>query len=56
MEVAIVGMSCRFSDANTVDEFWSNLVDGKDSVSSIPPERWYMAGEEDLIAGTTAQY
>ena len=51
MSVAIVGMSCRFPNANNVEEFWNNLIEGKDSVRSIPTERWFMTGEEDLVAG-----
>jgi len=51
MAVAIIGMSCRFPDANSPEEFWKNLLDGKDSVRSIPTERWYMAGDDDLVAG-----
>jgi polyketide synthase PksN len=49
--VAVIGMSCRFPDANNVEEFWKNLVEGRDSVGSIPSERWYMSGDEDLVAG-----
>lgn len=30
--IAIVGMACRFPDANTPDEFWRNLCAGKESV------------------------
>ncbi len=31
--IAIVGMALRFPGARTVDEFWSNLVNGVDSIS-----------------------
>lgn len=31
--IAIVGMALRFPGAGTVDEFWSNLVGGVDSIS-----------------------
>ena len=31
--VAIIGMSGRFPGAESVEEFWSNLVNGKDTVS-----------------------
>lgn len=37
-EVAIVGMACRFPGAPDVPAFWSNLVDGVDSVRDYPPE------------------
>ncbi len=39
-EVAIVGMACRFPGADSYDEFWNNLIAGKDSIREIPRERW----------------
>jgi 3-oxoacyl-(acyl-carrier-protein) synthase/pimeloyl-ACP methyl ester carboxylesterase/acyl carrier protein len=39
-DVAIIGMSGIFPDASTIDEFWENLVNGKDSVKEIPKERF----------------
>lgn len=34
-DVAIVGMSCRFPGANNIDQFWSNLCNGIESVSEF---------------------
>lgn len=31
--IAIVGMSCKFPGAKNIDAFWSNLKDGKESLS-----------------------
>ena len=31
--IAIIGMSCRFPGANNLDEFWSNLCNGVESIS-----------------------
>ena len=39
-DVAIIGMSCRFPGAQNIDEFWDNLLQGVDSVTEIPNERW----------------
>lgn len=39
-DIAIIGMSCRFPGANSVQEFWQNLLDGVDSVCDIPNDRW----------------
>jgi acyl transferase domain-containing protein len=39
-DVAIIGMSCRFPGAANVEQFWNNLVNGVDSISEIPPDRW----------------
>ncbi len=39
-DIAIIGMSCRFPDANDYHEFWKNLAAGKNSISRIPADRW----------------
>ena len=41
--IAIIGMAGQFPKATTLDEFWDNLVQGRDCVSEIPPERWSIA-------------
>jgi len=38
--IAIVGLSCRFPGANSVEEYWQNLLKGVDAVGEIPPTRW----------------
>ncbi|MGA5042269.1 SDR family NAD(P)-dependent oxidoreductase [Streptomyces capoamus] len=38
--VAIIGMSCEFPMARDTDEFWDNLVHGRDCITEIPLERW----------------
>lgn len=39
--VAIIGMSCRFAgDATSPSKLWDLCVNGKDSWSPIPPERF----------------
>ncbi|HEX8174204.1 MAG TPA: SDR family NAD(P)-dependent oxidoreductase [Pyrinomonadaceae bacterium] len=39
-KIAIVGISGRYPMANTLEEFWDNLKQGKDCISEIPAERW----------------
>lgn len=39
-EIAIIGMACRFPGADGYDSFWENLIQGQNSISEIPPERW----------------
>ena len=34
-DIAIVGMSCRFPGAATVDRFWNNLIQGVESLSNF---------------------
>jgi polyketide synthase PksN len=38
--IAIVGMSGRFPMARDLDEFWNNLLAGRDCITEIPPDRW----------------
>lgn len=39
-DIAIIGVSGRYPHANNLQEFWRNLLDGKDCVEEIPLERW----------------
>ncbi|MGD0098084.1 MAG: SDR family NAD(P)-dependent oxidoreductase [Terracidiphilus sp.] len=38
--VAIIGMSGCFPQAEDIDAFWRNLLDGKDCISELPAGRW----------------
>lgn len=39
--IAIVGIGCRFpGDANDVDSYWRLLLEGRDAIADIPPDRW----------------
>ena len=38
--IAIVGMGCRLPGANNPAEFWQLLKDGRDSITSVPDQRW----------------
>ena len=39
-KIAIIGMSGKFPEANSIEEFWQNLIDSKDCISEIPESRW----------------
>ncbi|WP_330276270.1 SDR family NAD(P)-dependent oxidoreductase [Lentzea sp. NBC_00516] len=40
MPIAVIGISGRFPGARNLNEFWANLLDGVDSVTEIPSDRW----------------
>ncbi|KAA6474297.1 SDR family NAD(P)-dependent oxidoreductase [Bacillus swezeyi] len=38
--IAIIGMSGRFPQADSVHELWDNLKHGKNCISEVPKDRW----------------
>ncbi|TRW90026.1 SDR family NAD(P)-dependent oxidoreductase [Candidatus Methylobacter oryzae] len=42
--IAIIGMSGRFPHAKNIDEYWRNLVEGRDCIDDVPPGRWQGKG------------
>ncbi|MBN2441954.1 MAG: acyltransferase domain-containing protein [Spirochaetales bacterium] len=48
-EIAIIGMSGRFPEANTVHKLWENLKNGKESVSFFTDEELLEAGNDPEI-------
>ncbi len=38
--IAIIGMGCRFPQAQNPDAFWQLLHDGVDAITEVPPSRW----------------
>ncbi|MGW7131153.1 SDR family NAD(P)-dependent oxidoreductase [Streptomyces bobili] len=38
--IAIVGISGRYPQADTLEEFWRNLAEGRDCVTEVPADRW----------------
>ena len=39
LNVAIVGMACRFPGARDLSAFWENVLAGRDSIEDLPPNR-----------------
>lgn len=38
--IAVIGMACRFPGYDDPQAFWNGLMERRDSVREIPPERW----------------
>jgi amino acid adenylation domain-containing protein len=38
--LAIIGLGCRLPGAAEPEQFWRLLVEGRDAVTEVPPERW----------------
>ncbi|MFJ1268719.1 SDR family NAD(P)-dependent oxidoreductase [Legionella lytica] len=59
-DIAIIGISGRFPQAQNLAEFWDNLQAGKDCITEIPSERWdllhYFAAEKDALGKTYSKW
>jgi len=42
--IAIIGMSGRYPQADTLEAYWENLKAGKDCITEIPKDRWSLEG------------
>ncbi|WP_263170251.1 type I polyketide synthase [Streptomyces sp. SCSIO ZS0520] len=40
LRIAVVGMAAMFPGAKDLQEFWANIVEGRDSVTEVPAHRW----------------
>ncbi|GDY71501.1 hypothetical protein SAV31267_009860 [Streptomyces avermitilis] len=38
--IAVIGLAGRYPMADDLDEFWTNLVEGRDCITEIPEDRW----------------
>ncbi|MGA5461004.1 type I polyketide synthase [Streptomyces cellulosae] len=38
--IAIIGMAGRFADATSLEQLWDMLLQGRDAITEIPPERY----------------
>ena len=52
-EIAIIGVSGRYPQADNLSDFWKNLCEGRDCVTEVPGERWslkeYYSPEVDKL-------
>ena len=42
--IAIIGLSGRYPQARTLEQYWENLRNGKDCIEEIPADRWTLDG------------
>lgn len=40
LDVAIVGLACRFPGARDASAYWENILSGRDCTGDVPPGRW----------------
>ena len=39
-DIAMVGMAGKFPAANDLEEFWDNIIEGRNCLTTIPEDRW----------------
>ncbi|MCU7925177.1 MAG: KR domain-containing protein [Candidatus Thiodiazotropha sp. (ex Dulcina madagascariensis)] len=39
-DIAVIGLSCRFPEADNLQAYWRLLSEGRSAIASVPPERW----------------
>ena len=60
VEVAVVGIGCRFPDADDAHTFWTNIRAGRASFRDVPADRWdhrafYSTSQRDIDKTWTAK-
>ncbi len=38
--IAVIGIGCKFPDAENPDEYWTLLINGQDAIHEVPLDRW----------------
>jgi acyl transferase domain-containing protein/phosphopantetheinyl transferase len=51
LDIAIVGMACRFPGARDLVAFWENILAGRAAIGDVPPERWDPADFLEIAPG-----
>lgn len=54
--IAIIGMSCQLPGASDYNEFWNNLVGGKNWVTQAPTSRWNWQDYQDFSETTPTEF
>lgn len=50
-DIAIVGLSGHFPMAENMDEFWENLVNGRNCITEVPKDRWDYRDYPAMVGG-----
>ena len=50
--IAVIGISAMFADAKNIEEYWTNIIQSRDSIKEVPPNRWLIDDyfDEDMTA------
>src|SRR5215472_4539455 len=53
VDIAIIGLSCRFPGAATAEEYWSNLCDGVESITFFSDQELVQAGVDPALVANS---
>src|SRR5437868_12357365 len=54
--IAIIGIGCRFpGGVNDTESFWKLLIEGREAVSEVPPDRWNVERYYDAEPGVAGK-
>lgn len=48
-DIAVIGMACKFPNANNIDEFWEKLVNGKELITNFTNEELIKSGISEKV-------
>ncbi len=50
--IAVIGLSAMFADAKNIEEYWTNIIQSRDSIKDVPANRWLIDDyyDEDMMA------
>lgn len=50
--IAVIGLSAMFADAKNIEEYWTNIIQSKNSIKDVPANRWLIDDyfDEDMTA------
>ncbi|WP_039798178.1 thioester reductase domain-containing protein [Nocardia araoensis] len=59
-DIAVIGMAGKFPMAGDIEQFWANLIAGRDCIVEVPPQRWdhreYLSDDPDEPGTTYARW
>ena len=54
--IAITGMACSLPQSATLEDYWNNLLSGKDCVRPVPESRWGTASSSSTLCGNLREF
>ncbi len=54
-DIAVIGIAGQYPQASNTEEFWNNLLEGKDCITEVPENHWDIKAYFDSEAGKTGK-